>query len=170
MAAPDYVPVAAADRVRAAERLPPPDAWTAVRPGEIPGLRPPGGPMVGTPGPDQGYGLKLARQLAAKLQLGEHERVEDAIAGCLGVALRRAALFGRAPVIYDFELAYRLFGFFGDAPPELVAFRRELFEEAAHDYFHQRAIVDRVPEETLRLAPAEVAERLSEWKSLLETS
>lgn len=170
MAAPDYVPVAAADRVRAAERMPPPVAWIAVRPGEIPGLRPPVGRWVGTPGPDQGYGLQLARQFAERLQLEEHERAEDAVAGCLGVALRRAALFGRAPVIYDCELAYRLFGFLGDAPADLVAFRKELFAEAAHDYFHQRGIVDRVPEETLRLTPAEVAGRLGEWKTLIRTS
>lgn len=169
MAAPDYVPVAAADRVRAAERLPPAAAWIAVRPGEIPGLRPPVGPMVGRPGPDQGYGLKLARRMANRLELAEGEREADAVAGCLAVGLKRAALFGRAPVIYDFELAYRLFGYLGGAPDDLVAFRRERFTEAAHDYFAQRAIADGVPEETLRLTPVQVAERLSNWQSLLRT-
>ena len=34
----------------------------------------------------------------------------------------------------------------------------------------QRAIADRVPEETLRLKPDDVRSRLSEWKSLLTTS
>jgi len=170
MAAPDHVPVSAADRVRAAERLPPAAAWLAARPGEIPGLRPPEGAGLGAPGPDQGYGLKLARRFSDRLQLTDGEHTDDAIAGCLAVGLKRAALFGRAPVIYDFEHACRLFGFLGDAPDDLLSWRRDLFAEAAHDYAHQRAIVDRIPEETLRLAPAVVAERLGDWKSLVRSS
>lgn len=169
MAAPDYVPVSGADRVRAAERLPPAVAWVAVRPGEFPGLRPPRGDSFGSPGPDQGYGIKLARRFADRLQLEEGEYADDAIAGALVVGLKRAALFGRAPVIYDFEFAYRLFGLLGDAPADLVEFRRSVFAEASHDYFRQRNVADRVPEDTLRLAPAAVAERLSDWKSLLRT-
>ena len=39
--------------------------------------------------------------------------------GCLNIALKRASMFGRAPVIYDLEFAYSLFGFLGGAPAEL---------------------------------------------------
>jgi len=48
-----------------------------------------------------------------------------------------------------------------------VEFRRPRFEEARHHYWDQRAIVDLVPEATLRLTPAQVKERQGDWKSLL---
>ncbi len=169
MAQPDYVPVNAADRVRAAERLPPPRRWKTDRPGEIRNLRPPDGQSFGVPGPDQGYGLTLARRFVERLQLTENEHLEDAIAGCVGVALKRAALFGRAPVTNDLEHAFTLWGFLGDAPPELVTFRRKLFEGVHHEYWEQREIVDRVPDATLRLTPAQVREKLAGWKKLVRT-
>ncbi|HVM09394.1 MAG TPA: hypothetical protein VM345_13085 [Acidimicrobiales bacterium] len=171
MAQPDYVPVNPGDRVRESEALPPPKRWTATRPGELRGLRPPEGDAFGHPGPDQGYALKLARQLKDRLELDAGEHAEDAIAGCLGVALKRASIFGRAPVIYDLELAFTLFGFLGEAPRELVTWRRELFDAASHHYWDQREIVDLVPEETLRLTPAEVASRVpADWRSLIDAS
>jgi hypothetical protein len=66
-----------------------------------------------------------------------------------------------------------LFGFLpGDAPAPagLVGFRKPLFQAAAHHYWDQREIADVVPEETLRLTPAEVRERVGSgaWESLLE--
>lgn len=168
MAQPDYVPVTPADKVRQAEKLPPAKRWAVDRPGEIPGLRPPDGDRFGTPGPDQGYALTLADRFRDRLKVEQGEHVEDAVAGCLGVALRRASLFGRAPVIHDLDLAFRLWGFLGDAPRELVQLRRKLFEAASHHYWDQRDITDAVPEETLRLTPAAVAERLaSDWKELI---
>jgi len=48
-----------------------------------------------------------------------------------------------------------------------VDFRRPRFEEARHHYWDQRAIVDLVPDETLRLTPAQVKDRLGNWRSLL---
>jgi len=170
MPQPDYVPLQSADVVRAVERLPAPLEWFADRPGEITGTRQPDGPQMGNAGPDQGYGIKLARHMADRLQLTAHEHVEDAIAGCLPVALKRAALFGRAPVIYDFEVAYTLWGFLGDAPTELVAHRQPMFSEASHHYEDQRAIADAVPDSTLRMTPAQVTESLGEWRSLLSIS
>jgi hypothetical protein len=129
---------------------------------------PPKGSKFGSTGPDLGYGLKLARILEPKVQLTEGEHAADALAGCFAVGAKRAALFGRAPVIFDMELAYTLWGFLGDAPAELVAFRKPLFMGAAHEYWEQRQIVDRVKESTLRLTPGQVREKLSDWKSLLD--
>ena len=167
MAQPDFVPLEGADRVRESERMPVAKPWTTDRPGEIKRLRPPQGEGFGVPGPDQGYGLVLARRFVDKLELAENEHADDAVTGCLGVALKRAALFGRAPVIYDFELAYTLWGFLGGAPRELVKYRRGLFEGASHHYSHQREIVDRVPPGTLRMTPAQVRQKLPDWKSLI---
>jgi hypothetical protein len=169
MAQPEYVPLHADDRVRPTEQMPVPDRWLADRPAEIRGVGVPRGKRFGTPGPDQGYGLKLARSFVegGRLQLTDGEHAEDAVYGCLGVGLRRASLFGRAPVVYDFELAYALFGFLDSAPADLVAFRKPLFQSAAHHYWDQRGIVDRVPESTLRMQPADVRSRLTDWRSLL---
>lgn len=170
MPQPDYVPMTRADEVRQAEHMPPPEQWLADRPAEVVvGAAPPRGKRFGTPGPDQGYGLKLARLLAPRLELAKHEHLDDAIAGCVGVGLKRAARFGRAPVIYDMELAYTLWGFLGGAPDDLVAFRRTVFLGAHHDYSLRRGIADRVREEALVLTPVEVASRLTDWKSLIDT-
>lgn len=167
MPQPEYVPIASSDRVRPSERLPVPHAWLASRPADLVGPGQPTGPGLGTPGPDQGYALKLARQFDDRLVLTDGIGRDDVVSGCLGVALRRAALFGRAPVIYDIELAYTLFGFLGGAPDDLVAERASLFESASHHYWDERAISGRVPDSTLLMTPAQIRERLSDWRALL---
>jgi hypothetical protein len=166
MAAPDYVPVEFGDLPRTKVMLPPSEHWLADRPGDLHGQQP-HGPKFGNPGPDQGYALVLAERFKDRLRLAEGEHPADAAAGCVAVGLKRASMYGRAPVIYDLDLAFTLWGFLEGAPPELAAFRRTLFEGARHHYSEQREIVDLVPESTLRLTPAEVRERLADWKSLL---
>ncbi|MGI9118672.1 MAG: hypothetical protein ACR2G7_00805 [Acidimicrobiales bacterium] len=167
MTAPEYVPTGVGQQPRRGMPLPPSPAWAADRPADL-GPAQPTGTSFGNPGPDQGYALKLARHFADRLVLAEDEHAEDAVAGCLGVALRRASIFGRAPVIYDLDIAFTLWGFLADAPPDLVELRRPLFQVAAHAYWDQRAIVDGLPEATLRLTPAEVKQRWpGEWRSLL---
>ena len=167
MTQPEYVPLSSADRVRAVERLPPPRRWYQDRPAEVGKPDQPMRGRFGVPGPDQGYGMLLAEQLEDHLQLTEGERAEDAIPGCLGVALRRAALFGRAPVKPDLEVAFTIFGFVGDAPEELIEWRKPLFQGTAKAYLDQRAIADRVTEAALRSTPEQVREMLrSDWRSL----
>lgn len=111
--------------------------------------------------------MKLARRIVPKLQLDEGEHEEDAVAGCFACGTRRSAHFGRAPVIYDMEWAYTLWGYLGDAPDDLVAWRKRMFRGAGEHYWDQREIVDAVRLETLALTPAEVRERLGSWKELL---
>jgi hypothetical protein len=164
---PEYVPVPATDEVRPVERLPAPRRWISNRPADVHGQSR-GGPGRGVPGPDQGYALTLAKRFEGRLELSSGENEHDAMAGCLGVALKRAALFGRAPVVHDLELAFIIWGFAGEAPKDLVAFRRPLFQGAAHHYWDQRMIADRVPEETLRLAPMDAYERLGSWPQLFD--
>jgi hypothetical protein len=166
MAAPDYVPVPLSEQPRESLRLPPPRRWMADRPADLQRGQPVG-PKLGRPGPDQGYLLKLADLFTDRVEVAEGEHAEDAIAGCAAVALRRAALFGRAPVALDLEMALRLWGFLGGAPDDLVQFRHRLFAGAAHHYWDQRTVTDLVPDEALRLTPAQVAERLSDWRQLL---
>jgi hypothetical protein len=166
MAAPDYVPVAQGDRPRKALGTPGHDGWTATRPGDLTD-RQPTGRYFGNQGPDQGYAMVLADRFHGRLVLAENEDEHDVVAGCLGVAMARASLFGRAPVIHDLELAFGLFGYLDQAPADLVEFRRPLFAGASHHYWDQRAIVWLVPESTLRLTPAAVRQRSGEWRSLL---
>lgn len=172
MSAPQYVPRAKAEVVRSYVSSPRrPDSWTATRPGDLHRPGQPSGPNLGNQGPDQGYALHLARHFQGRLTLrgGEHE--QDAIAGSVGVALKRASIFGRAPVIHDLRLALELFGFLGEPPDDLVELRRSLFEEVANPYHYveQRRIVDMVPESTLRMTPDAVAERVvaGDWRLLL---
>src|SRR4051794_35215295 len=171
MAAPEFVPVDEAKSVQGYESPPRrPESWKAVRPAEVVADGQPRGDRLGSPGPDQGYVLTLARQFHGKLSLtaGEHE--QDALAGCSNVALKRASIFGRAPVIHDLTVALTIWGFLGDAPKELVDLRKGLFEEVAHPhhYAELRRIVDLVPVRTLRLTPEYLASvHRSDWRSLL---
>jgi hypothetical protein len=65
------------------------------------------------------------------------------------------------------EWAFALWGFFAEAPAELVAYRRPIFAGAHHDYYRQRAIADAVAEEALKLTPGEVKAGLKNWRELL---
>lgn len=167
MAAPEYVPTSPAHQPRRGLALPPSAPWRADRPADL-GPRQPVGAALGHPGPDQGYALKLARQFHDRLVLADGEHAEDAVTGCLGVALRRASIFGRAPVIHDLEIAFRLWGFLGEAPADLVELRRPRFQALEHHYESQRAIAEQAPEATLRLTPAQVKDRWpGQWRELL---
>jgi hypothetical protein len=170
MAQPEYVPTPVG-KAAGRERLPTPLSWRADRPGELVNTGgQPVGPGFGVAGPDQGYALKLVRLWEDQLIVPEGEHREDIVAGCLGVATKRAAEFGRAPVTYDVEIAFTVWGYLGQAPPaDLVAYRRPLFAGCAHDYEAQRAITDVVPDETLRLSPDEVKTGMGAggWKTLL---
>ncbi len=90
--------------------------------------------------------------------------------GAAQVALKRASLFGRAPVLHDLTAALTIWGFLDEAPDELVELRKPLFEEAAnpHHYDKQRRIADLVPPEVLRQPHGEIASaHRSDWRSLL---
>jgi hypothetical protein len=171
MAAPQFVPTSPVDRPRSYESPDHvPEAWKADRPAEVTG-RQPTGPQLGYQGPDQGYGLLLAERFRDRLQLQPGEVADDAIQGCLGVALRRASIFGRAPTIHDFTVAFTVWGFLDPSPPaELVTLRRPLFEGVRHvvHYAEARAIAGGVPEETLRRAHGDVVSAYpASWRDLL---
>jgi len=176
MAAPEFVPTKPTDRPRAYASPPRrDDEWVPARPGELVtqgGQPDPDAGRMGAPGPDQGYLLKLVPLLRDELVLADGEDRRDAEAGGVAIALKRASLFGRAPIVHDLRVAYTVWGLLSsDAPAELVAERRARFEGVrltAHHYPELRAVVDAVPEATLRLAPAEVASRhAADWRSLL---
>jgi hypothetical protein len=61
-----------------------------------------------------------------------------------------------------------LWGFLGGAPADLVAARSPLFRSASHHYLAQRAIADSVRDEALRITPDAVAERIGQWRELID--
>lgn len=127
-----------------------PGSWAADRPGDIVGDNPRGA-RLGMQGPDQGYALKLVHQFADKLHLGDLDR-DDVEAGCVAIAMKRSALFGRAPVIHDLTAAFSIFGFLDKSPDAgLVVLRQRVFPEvhSHHHYSERRQIVDMVPDEVL---------------------
>lgn len=173
MAAPEYVPKDQMERVRAYRSNPRrPEPWMATRPGEIQGEQP-RGERFGSPGPDLGFALKIARTFEDSLHLTEGEDAHDAVAGCVAIAMKRSSHFGRAPVVHDLTVAFTLWGYLDEDPPaELVELRRRWFEgvgHAAHHYVELRQVVDSVPDATLALTPAQVtASHRADWHSLLD--
>ncbi|MDE0195679.1 MAG: hypothetical protein OXP08_09025 [bacterium] len=128
MAQPPYVPHAPGKAARHYSSPPQRGGWRAERPGELPEGPLPAGEGFGHQGPDQGYALRLARGFASQLQLQAGEKRGDVIAGCVMVALKRASLFGRAPVSEDLQVAFDHWGYLdAGAPIELLATRRALF-------------------------------------------
>jgi hypothetical protein len=172
MAAPKFTPVTPTDTPRhyaSPDHVP--SSWKPDRPGEIDGFQPKGD-RLGSPGPDQGFAIKIANSLRPKVHLQPGENIDDVMRGCLGVALRRASMFSRAPVVHDLTIAFTVWGFFDEHPDaELVELRRALFEglrHVAHHYAEWRIVVDHVPAETLKMIPAQVdAKYASNWRDLL---
>ena len=94
------------------------------RPAEIVGFQPEGG-RLGYQGPDQGYAIKIAKAFADRVLLQPGERFDDAVGGCLGIALRRASMFSRAPVVHDLTIAFTIWGWLDPSPPRRPARRAE---------------------------------------------
>jgi hypothetical protein len=169
MTQPSFAPVPRADQVRPSMRLKTPADWRADRVADLHVAVQPHGRSLGAPGPDQGYALKLAEDLfAGRLELVAGERAEDAVFGCAMVASARSAMFGRAPVGPDLDMAFTLFGFLGGAPQDLIDWRVARFSAVAHHYDEQRRLVAAVHEATLKLKADQVRERLAQWRELLD--
>lgn len=170
VAAPDFVPTDPTQRTRVYSSPPlRPGGWTAGRPGEIVGSQPTG-TALGTTGPDQGYAYKLVRHLEDRMHLGDVKR-EDAVAGSVALAMKRAGLLGRAPVVHDLTAAFTIFGFLDANPPsELATWRRDAFAEIAshHHYLERRELVDRVPDDLLRKPHGEIEQLYrADWRQFL---
>src|ERR1700712_2816281 len=175
MAAPQFTPVPPIDDARGYASPPVvPDAWMPDRPAGIVGFQPEGA-RPGDQGPDQGYAIKIAKSFEDRVHLQPGERFGDVVGGCLGIALRRASEFSRAPVVHDLTMAFTIWGFLDAAPPqELLAVRLVAFQglaNLAHHYEQSRALVDQVPDATLRMTPQQVQAAFPErWRELTGAS
>ena len=75
-------------------------------------------------------------------------------------------------MVHDFTIAFTVWGFLDPNPPaDLLALRAEAFvgvAHIAHAYDQQRALVDSVPEATLRMTPQAVTAAYPvRWRELL---
>jgi hypothetical protein len=171
MAAPRFAPTPAVDRSRSYASPPvAPASWSPDRKAEITGFQPVG-ERLGFQGPDQGFALKIANGFRPRLQLQRGEHADDAIRGCLGIALRRASMFSRAPVVHDLTIAFTIWGWLDPNPPkDLVTERSARFAGVGnvHHYGEARALVDMVPEHTLLATPERVGDAYpSGWRELV---
>jgi hypothetical protein len=146
--------------------LPPAGDWRSDRPGDL-GPEQPEGALLGRPGPNVGYAYTLAQRAKDRLRLGPFEHVNDALAVLAEVAGKRAALYGRAPVIGDIDLAIAILGYDGTAGDGFVAARTAAVHDASHSYYRRRAMVDSVPDELLRQRPQQAAAEIAEWRTSL---
>ena len=147
-----------------------PEPWKSDRKAEVVG-REKRGNGFGNPGPDQGYVLTLAALVRDQIRVQPGESVDDAIAGSITIALRRASQFGRAPVMVDIMIALTIWGWLLDNPPhDLANYRRRLFEGLAntgHHYAESRVIADMVPETTFRIPLEKLSSSMPmSWRAL----
>lgn len=171
MAAPKFAPAPAVDASRSYASPPVvPGSWSPSRPADLSGFQP-SGERLGYQGPDQGFALNIANGFRSRLRLQSGEHADDAIRGCLGIALRRASMFSRAPVVHDLTIAFTMWGWLDPNPPaDLLAERRRRFAGVghAHHYDEARALVDMVPEHTLLAGPDKVVDAYpSGWRELV---
>jgi hypothetical protein len=142
----------------------------ADRPGDLVG-RQPVGDQLGSQGPDQGYMLTLGESARGTLRLKPDESEDDVIVGASAIGLKRASLFGRAPVMHDLTVAFTIFGFLDDGTPEeLVELRRGAFEEvhSPHHYRKLRELADMVPAAVLQQPhDAIIQQAKADWRSVL---
>jgi hypothetical protein len=132
---------------------PPSRAWFATRPGDLEHGQPVG-ELFGSPGPNIGYALTLANRVRDRLALAPHERADDALAVIGELAMKRAASYGRAPVMTDVETALLVLGYQGGCAPAFAEWRAAAVEDAHHDYPLRRALCDAVDIEDLQRPPA----------------
>ena len=174
MAVDPYVPTRQEDAPRRSIAIPPAAGWRADRPGDLDPAVASGrrGVLFGTPGPDSGYALTLAERFSDRIAAVRPETAHDAEVVGAQVAMRRGGLFGRAPIATDVEFGLTLFGWLGDAPADLVEWRRLAVAGISHDYPRRIALVEAIPEWVIRQPPDQIRERRSDWRHLLglETS
>lgn len=141
--------------------------WFADRPGDLHG-RQPTGPSLGAPGPNIGYALSLVERTRDRIALAPHEHAADAGAVVGELAMKRAASYGRAPVMADVEVAMLMLGYQGGVDPDFAKWRVQAVEGAHEDYWRRRAVCDAVDLDALRIAPAAIVPRVTELRAAIQ--
>ncbi len=113
---------------------------------------------AGSPGPDQGYAMRLVRLYANRIVDDGGVARGDLLRICAATALKRASRFGRGPMMNDAAFAFHLWGF-DDIPlsDEYRGARQALLTGVSHDERLLRDVVDRIDGEMLSARLDEVA-------------
>ena len=120
-----------------------PAPWRAHRPGDESRSRSRTASSSARPGPNIGYALTLAHRARDRFALAPHEHVEDAVGVVGELAMKRAASYGRAPVMPDVECAMLVLGYQGGCASRLRRVARDDVEGAHHEYARRRVLVRR---------------------------
>lgn len=148
---------------------PVPQTWLATRPGDTFKERDSDQDiLLGNAGPNIGYALKLARLRIEHLFLLDSEHEHDVEVLLSEIAMRRAARFGRAPVVKDIEFAAHLLGYEQKATSGEEKWRPRLVHGTGHDEHKRRRIVNSIPQEIIEGAELASKEMISGWWEKLE--
>jgi hypothetical protein len=140
--------------------------WRAERPGDLPSGQPTG-ELLGRPGPNIGYALTLVERARDRIALAPYEHGADAEAVIGEVAMKRAASYGRAPVMADVECAMLALGYQGGAEPDFAKWRVGAVKGAHESYLLRRKLCDAVDLDLLRVTPSQLSQRLGEVRDRL---
>ncbi|MCB0966090.1 MAG: hypothetical protein KDB37_04590 [Ilumatobacter sp.] len=124
-------------------------------------------PGFGTPCPDGGYALHLARRRLPQWDLMAGERVDDVLAAVSVLAIKRASRLGRAPVIHDVDAAAAILGYDAGAPDGLVRWRTRTVTGIRLRYAERRALADRVPDRFLLAPLSAIRAERTDWRALV---
>ncbi len=138
------------------------------RPAELKGRRRSSGRLFGSPGPDQGYVLHLVDGYKEKLVLRNGEAMADVVTALVVVALKRASVFGRAPMKSDIDFAIALLRFSQGIDDNFAEVRKRLITGVTHDYVAQRELADLFSEDLLKLTPQGIEDHNEIWEEWLE--
>jgi hypothetical protein len=148
--------------------LPAAQGWRANRPGDLVAGQPTGS-LLGRPGPNVGYAVTLAARRRDSITLAPHEHAADAMAVIAELAMKRAASYGRAPIMPDVQIAATLLGYEGEPDDAFASWRTGVVHGADHEYGVRRAVIDAVPDSVLRLPP-KVPALMAEFRAELQQS
>lgn len=149
-------------------RVPAAHRWVADRPGDLHGGQP-RGDLLGAPGPNVGYALRLTHRASDRFALAPHEHRDDAASVVGEVAMKRASSFGRAPVMDDVECAMLLLGYQGGCAPDFAAWRAVMVAGAHHEYRIRRVLCDGIDPDVLRQVPSALVDRVETLRRDIRT-
>ncbi len=140
------------------------------RPGDDVSYGQPRGRLLGTPGPNIGFAVHLGQRLQDRMSLTKSEHFGDVAAVVSELAMKRAASYGRAPVLADLEAAATILGYLGGCDPDDALWRGRAVDGAEHDYPTRRAICDAVDVDSVRLPVEVIRARALELRAQLRAA